>query len=187
MTIKNNLFLLTTIALSISCLLITTNVHAESEKRYQFTNKEIRVGVTPRSPQQMSAFYEGRGFSKEMINDLIQPCFFTVGIHNKTNDILWHDLSTWKFTNSNGEIKHLDRAYWKKKWAKMQIPLAHQSTFRWTLLPENLDFRSNEHEGGNIILPYSTKKFTLQVAFKTKKDKLGKLIPIKIENIQCQR
>jgi len=187
MLIKNNLFLLITITLSIICLLITTNVHAESNKRYQFINKEIRVRVTPRSPQQMAAFYEGRGFSKKMVNALIQPCFFTVGIHNKTSDILWHDLSKWKFANNSGDIKHLDRAYWKDKWKKMQIPLAHQSTFRWTLLPESLDFRSNEHEGGNIILPYSTNKFTLQVAFKTKKDKSGKLIPIKIENIQCQR
>jgi len=187
MTIKTNFFLLTTITLSISCLLISTNVLAESKKRYQFTNKEISVRVTPRSPQQMAAFYEGRGFSKKMINALIQPCFFTVGIHNKTSDILWHDLSTWKFTNNNGEIKNLNRSYWTNKWEKMKIPLAHQSTFRWTLLPEKLDFRSNEHEGGNIILPYSINKFTLKAAFKTKKDKSGKLITIKIENIQCKR
>lgn len=30
---------------------------------------------------------------------------------------------------------------------------ARQPTFRWTLLPENLDFQPDEREGGNIMLP----------------------------------
>ncbi len=160
---------------------------APNKKQYQFKNKQVSVKLNLRSPQQIAAFYEGRGFSKKMIAKLKSRCFITVSIHNKTKNILWHTLKNWKYTSSQGELQAFDRTYWKTLWNKMNIPLAHQSTFRWTLLPESLDFRANEHEGGNIILPYSNKAFSLEAIFKTKKNKSGKPIVVKIENIQCLR
>lgn len=69
----------------------------------------------------------------------------------------------------------------------MNIPQAHQSTFRWTLLPEQLDFRPNEAEGGNIILPWQDKPITIHAIFNTDKDKFAKPIEIKLDDISCKK
>ena len=160
-------------------------LHAATKYKAQYNDEKIKLTLLSRSPEQIAAFYEGRGFSKKMINKLKQQCFITVGLHNKSSQILWLDLSNWYFTNHNGEIRRLNRKYWKSVWKTMNIPLAHQSTFRWTLLPEVLDFRTNEFEGGNIILPASNQPFTLRAQFATKADKSGKAINIQLNNIQC--
>lgn len=157
----------------------------KTKNKAQYTDKQIRISFSARTPEQIAAFYEGRGFSKAMVTKLKQQCFITVGIHNKSRHVIWLDLSNWIFANNNSAFKRLNRAHWKSVWKKMNIPLAHQSTFRWTLLPEKLDFRSNEHEGGNIILPFSDKPFTLRAHFKTKADKSGKPVIIQINNLQC--
>ncbi len=172
---------------AITILLAPHTLQAKAKNKAQYANKQIKIGFSPRTAEQIAAFYEGRGFSKAMVNKLKQQCFITVGIHNKSHDVIWLDLANWTFKNANGEFKRFSRAYWKSVWKKMNIPLAHQSTFRWTLLPEALDFRPNEREGGNIILPFSDKPFTLQAHFKTKADKSGKAFTAQIKNLQCAR
>lgn len=169
----------------ISALLTPYTLHAKTKNKAQYANKQIRISFLFRTPEQIAAFYEGRGFSKAMVKKLKQQCFITVGLHNKSLDVVWLDLANWTFKNAKGEFKRFNRAYWKSAWEKMNIPLAHQSTFRWTLLPEALDFRPNEHEGGNIILPFSNKLFTLQAHFKTKTDKSGEAFTIQVNSLQC--
>ncbi len=168
-------------------LLIPPVVQAKAKNKAQYENKQIKIRFSSRTPEQIAAFYEGRGFSKAMVNKLKPLCFITVGIRNKSRDVIWLDLANWRFKNTEGEFKQFNRTYWKSLWKQMNIPLAHQSTFRWTLLPETLDFRPNEHEGGNIILPFSDKPFTLQAQFKTKADKSGKRFTIQVNNLQCIR
>lgn len=180
---KKTLRFLTIIWLSFSLCLISSSIQAKP--KYQFNNALLKIKFSPVAPEKIAAFYEGRGFSRPMINILKQHCFITIGIHNKSNDIIWLDISNWSFTNKTGPIKRINRAQWKFIWKEMNIPLAHQSTFRWTLLPEQLDFRSNEHEGGNITLPYSKHPFTLTAEFRTKADKSGKPIKVKLQGIQC--
>ncbi len=176
-----------TLFIALSLLLTSYAVQAKTKNKTQYNNKQIRISFLSRTPEQIGAFYEGRGFSKAMVNKLKQQCFITVGIHNKSRQVIWLDLANWTFTNSEGEFKRTTRAHWKAVWQKMAIPLAHQSTFRWTLLPEKLDFRANEHEGGNIILPFLNKPFTLQAHFKTKTDKSGEAFSIQINNLKCAR
>lgn len=168
-------------------ILLSSSIVVAAQKKYQFNNNQLKVTLVPRTPEQIAAFYEGRGFSKVMINTLKQQCFITVGIRNKSKNIIWHDLSNWRFSDNQGKIKRNNRTYWKETWKKMNISLAHQSTFRWTLLPEKLDFRNNESEGGNITLPYTNKAITLDASFKTHADKSGKSIAIKLTNIRCAK
>lgn len=165
--------------LSFSSLAATTKAQYESSL--------LKVKIATNAPQPISAFYEARGFHKNMINILEQQCFVTVYIKNKSRDFIWLDLSQWKFSNADGEITRLDRQYWKARWQTMKIPLAHQSTFRWTLLPEQLNFHPNEHEGGNIILPRSGKPFNITAIFPTKADKQGPAINIHFKDIDCAK
>lgn len=145
----------------------------------------LTVVLTPRTPDQMAAFYTARGFGREMIDRLSAQCFITVFIANKSADIVWLDLGQWHFSNADGAVERHDRRYWREQWNTLQIPLAHQSTFRWTLLPERLDFRPGEHEGGNIILPRLGKNLTITARFATGADRTGTPIDVAFDKVQC--
>lgn len=154
---------------------------------FSVTSDQLSVGLTPRTPQQMAAFYEARGFGREMIGLLNQQCFITVSIANKSTDVIWLDLTQWQFENADGAVIREDRNYWREHWSRMQIPMAHQSTFRWTLLPEQLDFRPGEYEGGNIILPRLGKPMTISARFDTGKQRDGIPLQISFKNVACAK
>lgn len=176
------------VCFSITILLLTSIVaRLNAAEPLQYDSPELAIGFMPRTPQQIAAFYEARGFSKPMIEKLKQQCFITIRIHNKSANIIWLDLSQWQFNNTSGMIERRDRRYWNTMWNKMQIPLAHQSTFRWTLLPETLNFQPDEGEGGNIILPRNDKPIQIQATFPTQPDKSGIPITIKFKPIQCAK
>lgn len=159
--------------------------HAVAADNLSFKSAQLAVSLSPRTPQQMAAFYEARGFSREMIGILNQQCFITVSIDNTSKDVIWLDLNQWQFKNIDGTVLREDRTYWRERWTTAQIPLAHQSTFRWTLLPEKLDFRPGELEGGNIILPRLGKPMTITARFESGEHREGAPIQINFDNVQC--
>lgn len=147
----------------------------------------LHIRLTPRTPQQMVAFYEARGFSKAMLDKIRPNCFITVSIHNKSERIIWLDLANWTFSRDGKAIHRIHRRQLKQRWQRMHIPLAHQSIFRWTLLPEQLDFRPNEREGGNIVLPWTDAPITIRARFATLADKTGKPLSMRLTNIRCKK
>lgn len=151
----------------------------------QFENDQLKLRINAHTPHQMAAFYEARGFPQAMIKSFSTVCFFTIGIKNKTQTILWHDLAQWKFTSVGKAVQRLDRQYWKSKWQEMNIPMASQSTFRWTLMPEQLDFRPQESEGGNITLPRGPLFYDFTATFHTGADKSGEILQVHLPNIRC--
>lgn len=146
---------------------------------------ELEIDFTPRTPNQMGSFYEARGFPGEMRDILKQQCFITVGILNTSDEKIWLDLADWKFSAAGKPIKREHRDYWKKRWQDMEIPLSKQSTFRWTLIPETLDYLPDEHEGGNIILPFTDQPISITATFATGKNKQGKKITITTDKLFC--
>jgi len=159
----------------------------QSNQRRTFENKQIKLVVIPRTAQQMSAFYEGRGFPSKAISEISKVCFFTVGIRNLTPSILWLDTANWRFKHSEGELNRITRANWKKTWQAMKLPLRFQSTFRWTLIPAQLGFQPDEREGGNITIPRTDKPFSLLMTFTTGEKKQGQPIKLKLDNLQCAK
>lgn len=177
-----------TLSASLVCACLSFHSAATLAKsNSSIDSPELRVKLTSRSPQQMIAFYEARGFSKPMLDTIRQYCFITAYIRNKNNDIIWLDMNNWQFISDHKPLIRIDRYQLKKIWQRMDIPLAHQSTFRWTLIPEQLDFRPNEGEGGNIVLPWTNKPISVTATFNTLNDKSGKPIKIQLDNIQCKK
>lgn len=160
-----------------------SDVKAKTNTNYE--SMDIRLRLKPRPPQQIAAFYEARGFNKAMLKIISQYCFITVLIKNKSNHVIVHDLTGWRFTHADKDIPRLTRQALLKTWRDMAIPPAHQSTFRWTLLPEQLDFQPNEAEGGNIVLPASTSPFSISARFRILDNKPGHRITVRFDNIQC--
>ena len=151
----------------------------------QYKDSNLSVRIKARTPHQMAAFYEARGFPQAMIEELNHVCFFTIIVKNNSNKILWHDLSKWRFSSAGNTIVRYDRKYWKAKWQNMKIPMASQSTFRWTLMPERLDFRPQEAEGGNITLPRKPTPFDIQATFGLGTGKPTPLINVTLPDVRC--
>jgi len=139
----------------------------------------------PRTPNQMAAFYEARGFPQNMVETLKGYCFITVGIRNKSRDVIWLEQDNWRFVSAEGEVERMHRNRWKELWTAMAVPQAAQSTFRWTLLPEELDFRPDEGEGGNVVLKRTDGPFSLMARFVIGEDKQGGAVDVRIDGVRC--
>jgi len=158
----------------------------QAANRPEFTNKDFTLRLAPRTPNQMTAFYEARGFPPAAIEEIRQACFITVGLRNNSDSIVWFDLSNWQFTTVKGPLKRILREDWKARWQQLGLAQRFQSTFRWTLAPEHLDYRPHEHEGGNITLPRTGEPFTITADIYVGKQK-NRLYQVKFENIVCAR
>jgi len=130
---------------------------------FNIKTPELELRFVPRTPNQISSFYEARGFDTK----------------------IWLDLNNWEFSAAGETITRENRDYWKQRWQKLDIPLSKQSTFRWTLIPETLDYLPGEHEGGNIVLPFTRGPITLKATFATGDDKQGKTITITTDKLSC--
>ena len=159
----------------------------QAAERVVIKTAEMKVSFNPRTANQIGAFYEARGFPQAMRDVLRQQCFITVGIYNKSNKKIWLDMSHWKFTVDGKPVKREHRDTWKQRWQKMGVPLSKQSTFRWTLIPETLDYLPGEREGGNIILPFTDKRIGITATFATGENKQGKKIVIRTDKLFCAR
>ncbi len=159
-------------------------LHAADEKPPSgFENAQLRLQLFPWSTEQMAAFFEARGFPKAMIEELSAYCFFTASVKNKRNDVLQLDLSNWVFTSQGQRLQRIPRSQWPPLWKEMGIPLASQSTFRWMLLPERLDFYAHEKEGGNVVLKKTTAVFSLRARFGLGEN--TEPVIVTVDNLQC--
>jgi hypothetical protein len=79
-------------------------------------------------------------------NSALSRCAFTTAAKK-----VGQNLANWQFSHNDKPLKREHRNYWLDKWHAMNMPQARISTFRWTLIPETLDYLPDEEGGGNII------------------------------------
>ena len=159
----------------------------DGESRVRFENEGVLLRVAPRTPEQIAAFYEGRGFPATMIARVAEACLLTVGIrHHRPNDVVWLELDRWRFLASDGAtLVRLDRPYWERLWEQLDVPKRFQATFGWTQLPEVRDLRFDEPVGGNVALVVPPGEFALEARFRTGAAKSGPELVARIERISC--
>ena len=160
---------------------------AEQQAPPAFENALLSIRLSPRSPQQVAAFYEARGFTRSALKLLQTGCFVTVGIHNRSNTVLWLELDNWRFFTEHSELRRLGRAYWNDRWQSLALSQASRSTFGWTLLPESRDLQPDEPVGGNITLPQTDRPFSVEVRFATGARKQGEPQLVRIDRVRCAR
>lgn len=176
----------TTYCCTIFFIVITLSAHAADTKAVPtYEDELIRLRLMPRTAEQMAGFFEARGFPAGMIDELSQYCFFTAVIKNKSKNLLWLDMSEWHFVAGEQDVRRIPRSHWPPKWVAMRIPLAAQSTFRWTLLPEKLDFQPDEGEGGNVILERTNTHFSLTARFGLGQASQEGVHTVRINDLEC--
>jgi len=155
--------------------------------RISVKNKYFSLQMIPRTPDQMEAFYYARGFPPNMLKEIREFCLITTGLKNLSQDIIWLEVADWQFSADGKPVKRFHRKTLLDRWKTMKIPLRFQSTFRWTLIPEKLDYRPDEREGGNIVLPRTGKPITVNAVFHLGKNKTAGTIKVKIDNVVCAK
>jgi hypothetical protein len=150
-------------------------------------NDDLLVILVPRSPEQMAAFYEARGFPREAIERIGQTCFVTVFIENRSADVTWLELDEWRFTGNGKPLPRLDAAYWQGQWDEIDLRQASRSTFGWTQLPPVRDLQPGETVGGNLVFPGDTETLNIEARFRTGADRHGDLITFGFGSIGCNR
>jgi hypothetical protein len=158
---------------------------AEVPGEYRHEDRALTLYMIPRTPQQMAAFYEARGFPVEARELIREACFITTGIQNKRDGVLWLELERWRFVSERGAVQRIRRDFWRKQWARLDLPQAKRSTFEWTLMPEIRDLQPGEPVGANIVLEPTREPFTVEARFKTARDKAGPEITVRLENVRC--
>lgn len=151
-----------------------------------YEDDAVLVHIVQRSPEQLTAFYLGREFNKASIEHILNTCFITPIIHNKTFDVLWLELDNWQFSRGDEQIPRVKRDYWPEKWEQSDLPQAQRSTFWWTLMPEVRDLRLDEGVGGSMVIPWQNRSFTITMKFHTGADKQGPIKTIVLKDIECK-
>lgn len=164
---------------------ITKDIYTETVDPLEYEDDEVYMRLVIRNSDQLTAFYVGREFPKNAIDEILKTCFITPRILNKKLDALWVEPDSWNFIVDNQPIKRIKRNYWKNVWNEVGLPLAHQSTFGWTLMPESRDLRFDEGVGGSIVIPMQTKPFMLKTHFNTGLNKEGQPRVITFKDVSC--
>jgi hypothetical protein len=170
------------------CLAATDTVALEKPYPGPFVeNADFLFVLMPRTPEQMAAFYEARGFPPAAIEKIRATCFVTVHIENRSQRVMWMEPDSWKFSSNGQPLQRLDSNYWETQWDAAGLPQANRSTFGWTQLPAVRDLQPDEPVGGNIVFPGTTTAFNLEASFQTGQDRRGKVIEVRFENVSCPR
>jgi len=176
-------------ALLVPIMACAAAAHAADKRpgRQMFDDPHMLMRVSTSKPENLEAFYSGRGFPKIAIEEINKTCFVTALVKNKTYEVLWLVLDDWEFYDPSGKpIKRIKRSDWKQVWKRIGLKLAHQSTFGWTQLPESRDLHIDEHAGGNVTIPWQSRPFKLVATFMTGPDKSGEPRTLVFENLECR-
>jgi hypothetical protein len=148
----------------------------------------VELFVSARTPEQIGAFYAARGLPPAALQELSKVCFLTVGLHNRRSETLWLEPAQWRFLDAKGNaFSRIARPEWTARWQALQVPLAAQSTFGWTQLPESRDLYPDESVGGNVTVVPPTGNFSLIARFRTGADGKGKMIELTVPGLSCPR
>ncbi|MEZ5542698.1 MAG: hypothetical protein R3F42_11710 [Pseudomonadota bacterium] len=145
----------------------------------------LQVVLIPRTPEQMAAFYEARGFPPAAIERIRRTCFVTVHIENRSRDIIWLDLDQWTFTSAGQPLHRLAGTDWNAQWDEIDLRQASRSTFGWTQLPALRDLQPDESVGGNLVFPGDTGTLTVAARFPVGAGRQGKALAVGFGGIQC--
>lgn len=147
---------------------------------------ELHIGVVPRTPEQVAAFYEARHFPPDAVAALARVCLLTVTIHNRSQTVVWLEPARWRLrAQEGGEVRRLDRAHWTALWERIGLPAAQRATFGWTQLPETRDLRPGEPVGGNVVVEPPAGPFSLEARFTTGADRRGPPIVARFDHLRC--
>lgn len=170
------------LSLVLELALLASGVKADTGQ----TIEGVYLKATVRTPVQMSAFYEARGFPPGATALLSKYCFITVIVRNHSDRVVWLEPARWTAKTGDGRVDSpLTPEEWSRQWDRAGLAAAQRATFQWTQLPKSRDLQPNEPVGGNLTLRRFPGKFTLNMVFATGEAREGEPIRAEIPGLSC--
>ena len=105
-----------------------------------------------RIPDQVRAFFLSRGFSTEDAEHIATSCAFQTVLTNTSHktvpDPLNFDLHEWVVTHKGMKSGMKTREDWSKEWDKKKVSENSKLTFKWALVPTQMEYRPNDYNWG---------------------------------------
>jgi hypothetical protein len=120
------------------------SVHAAEHSRDPNTGAQtwlqrsqgVSLTLTQILPDQLRAFYLGRGFSQEDAERVARACVFQTQFRNEGVAAgIDFDLADWRIIVAEGERPLKLKRHWQKEWAKTGASASARLAFQWALYP----------------------------------------------------
>jgi len=119
----------------------TVQHHALAQRpgsaRWSFTQAGgLTIEFIQRQLNQTQAFYQGRGFSPDVTQQIARACVMSVVARNlAANRTLRIDLADWRVKRDGHEQPLRMESDWQKEWAKSGVSQSARIAFRYSMLP----------------------------------------------------
>lgn len=149
----------------------------------------IELELIQRSPQQTRSFFQARGFSSKIANDIATSCVFQTIVRNSerenSDDSISVSLKKWYLTSSDNEkqVPIKLKETWDQEWKENDITTAARIAFRWATFPTEQDYQpGGDFNWGMISFgPKPEVAFDLQIFWEQGTQKHSALL----KNIHC--
>jgi len=139
---------------------------------WKLVEQNLELKLIQRLPDQTRSFFEARGFSKAITNDIATSCVFQTITRNNSknkNQTLHISLKKWRI-KTDGKIQPVKlKETWEQQWRDSQVKISSKIAFRWATFPTEQSFEpSGDYNWGMIsfgLKPGSV--FDLYVEWKT--------------------
>jgi hypothetical protein len=160
---------------------------------WKFVHEGLELQLVQRSPDQTRAFYQGRGFGKQMANQIATSCVFQTIVKNmgqdRTGKAFSVSLDTWRLKqlkdNKEGLTQGIKlKEQWLKQWSKNStVSQSSRIAFKWSTFPSQQTFDlGGDYAWGMITFGLSPdESFDLQIEWQTSEQNHKRWI----KNIQC--
>ena len=154
---------------------------------WKLTEAPFSLELIQRLPDQTRAFFQGRGFSSDIANDIATQCVLqTIGKNTSQtpqSKSIFYDLHDWKIHVNTKAQSIKFKETWDKEWAEDGLSSAPRIAFRWATFPTQQNFDPGGDFNWGMIsfgLPPGT-IFDLEVVWKHNNRTFSQLI----KQIEC--
>ena len=140
---------------------------------WKFSDGNFQLELKQRSPEQTRSFFQGRGFSVKIADDIATSCVFQTIVRNTEadnhTDAVSVSLKGWRLARSDdGKEKALKlKEVWNDEWQAGSVSTPARIAFRWATFPSEQSFDpGGDFNWGMISFgPKPGVKFDLHIAW----------------------
>ena len=124
-------------------------------KEWQWTGERLSVGLGQLLPDQVRAFFQGRGFEAPLAERVAQRCVFWGRLaHTGSRGAVTLDLGQWRTQGREGKVPLLLNRHWQRQWHREGVPSSPRTAFRWALFPTEHRFLPGDWLLGMIVFDH---------------------------------
>ena len=155
-------------------------------KFWEIREKNMRLRLVQRLPDQTRAYLLSRGFTTTQANSIATSCVFQTIFENTaepdSGKALSYDLKQWTVIHQQKKTKLKTREDWARQWEKQAVVPAARIAYHWSLFPTRQTYQAGDHNWGMAVFNLKPGAiFTLQLSW----TQAGKNQARTIKGIQC--